>query len=121
MHSPDNQGQLNATHQEQAIRPDQTLVADSLIQQCKAALISTSFPENEVFWSNSKFNYIITKLDSLDIDDVEPTERHELLFYRCSAWSDRHYPQRTTIESSRSHLSKFARSRNLHCISLHSY
>ena len=98
MHSSTNQEKINAKYQEQTIEHEQAVVADIIAQKGGATSPLAPFPESRGCWSNPELNRIIAKLDSLDLNDLEPVEYLEMLFYLSSGRSDTRHLAETTIE-----------------------
>lgn len=86
MHSAANQEEIDANHQKQHIVRDRIVVDDHRAQADEP--FSASIPSSGEAWSNGELNRIITKLDGLDLDELDPIEYLEMLFYLSSGRPD---------------------------------
>ena len=107
MHSAANQEKTDASHQKHKIAGD-PIVIDGLNAQTNSVALA-SFPNNGDARSNHELNRIITKLDSLDLDELEPIEYLEMLLYLSSGRSDTRRLAERTMASYGSLAKIFAR------------
>jgi len=110
MHSAPNQKQIDTSHQKQRIARGQTIAVDHTTEASEALSAAAIFPNSRGSWSNRELNRIITKLDSLDLNELEPIEYLEMLFYLSSGRPDTRRLAEITMETYGSLAKIFARS-----------
>ena len=107
MHSLNEEKEINASQKKQHIAFDQ-IVMDKEVAQLDDS-VSASFPNGGGPWSNRELNRIIRKLDGLDLDELQPIEFLEMLFYLSSGRSDARRLAEVTMDSYGSLAKIFAR------------